>query len=63
MSETVVDVELELLREFYAAWVSLHATPRDNIHRRQLEVKAQLLVDRGHAVAAYRRSYPENVDG
>ena len=62
MTPEQIDVELTLLREFYHAWVSLHSTPRDAMHRKQMETKAQLLVERGHAVAAYRQSYPENAD-
>jgi len=57
-----IDVELTLLREFYLAWKDLHTTARDPLHRKQMEAKAQLLVDRGHAVAAYRKSYPENAN-
>lgn len=57
-----INVELALLREFYLAWVDLHATARDPLHRKQLEAKGQKLVDCGHAVNAYRKSYPENPD-
>ena len=62
MTESQQSVELMLLREFYLAWVDLHSTPRSNIHRKKLEAQAQLLVDRGHAVAAYRASYPAPPD-
>ena len=50
------DLEIELLRDFYACWCTLHSSPRDPRHRSKLELAAQRLVDAGHAVAAYQRS-------
>lgn len=40
--------ELEMLREFYRAWLGLHGTSRTPGSRRKLEACAQLLVDRHH---------------
>ena len=48
------DVEIELLRDFYACWVELHSTPRNN--RKRMELCAQRLVDSAHAVATYKKS-------
>ena len=39
------NVELEMLREFYAIWCQLHSTPRDAQHRKKMEAIAQTLVD------------------
>lgn len=46
--------ELEMLREFYLAWVALHSMPRDK--EEPLKFAAQRLVDAGHVVAAYRKA-------
>lgn len=47
--------ELEMLREFYLAWVALHTMPREN--REAMEFAAQRLVEAGHVVAEYRKSH------
>jgi hypothetical protein len=49
------DMELEMLREFYLAWVHLHSLPRDIEHKKQMEHAAQRLVDAGHVVAEFRK--------
>ena len=50
------NLELDLLRDFYAHWCTLHSIPRDQLHRRKMELAAQRLVDAGHAVAAFQKS-------
>jgi hypothetical protein len=49
------DLELELLRDFYACWCQLHSIPRDSLHRKKQELAAQRLVDSAHAVAAFKK--------
>lgn len=51
------NVELDLLREFYTAWVGLHKIPRDKLHRRKQENAAQKLVDCGHALRQFYQSH------
>lgn len=51
--------ELDLLREFYVAWVDLHKIPRDKLHRRKQEVAAQKLVDCGHALKFFYKGGAE----
>ncbi|MDE3022977.1 MAG: hypothetical protein KGI54_14155 [Pseudomonadota bacterium] len=48
-----MNIELELLRDFYDCWVSLHSFPRDKKHRKDMETAAQRLVDAAHAVANF----------
>ncbi len=50
------EIELELLNDFYACWCNLHSLPRDEMHRKRMELAAQRLVDSAHAVAAYKKS-------
>ena len=52
-----LNIELELLREFYRSWVAFHKIPRDALHRRKQENASQLMVDNAHAVAAFYQSY------
>lgn len=49
-------IELDLLNDFYACWCNLHSIPRDQPHRKRMELAAQRLVDSAHAVAAYKKS-------
>lgn len=46
--------ELEMLREFYFAWVALHSMPKENRH--DMEFAARRLVEAGHVVANFRKS-------
>ncbi len=57
-----IDMELQMLREFYRSWVAFHKIPRDSLHRKKQETASQLMVDNAHAVAAYYKSY-EHADG
>jgi hypothetical protein len=47
------NVEMDLLREFYVAWVALHKIPRDKLHRNKQEAAAQTLVDAGHSLRIF----------
>lgn len=48
--------EIEMLRAFYASWVSLHKIPRDKLHRNKQEAAAQALVDQAHELAEFYQS-------
>ncbi len=50
------DLELELLRDFYACWCTLPSLRRSEAHRKKLELASQRLVDSAHAVAAFTKS-------
>lgn len=56
-----MNIELELLQDFYACWCNLHSIPRSNANRKKLELAAQRLVDAGHAVATFKKSQLETV--
>lgn len=53
LSEDPYQVEMDLLREFYVTWVSLHKIPRDKLHRKKQEAAAQTLVDCGHSLRIF----------
>ena len=56
--------ECDMLRAFYIAWVDMHKIPRDPLHRRKMEVAAQLLVDRAHDLKEfYKSQLPERLHG
>jgi hypothetical protein len=48
-----IQLELELLRDFFDKWSLLHSLPKDNKER--LQIAAQQLVDASHQVHAYRK--------
>lgn len=50
-------VEMEMLRAFYVAWVTLHKIPRDKVHRRKQELSAQALVDAAHTLRAFYQAH------
>ena len=52
-------IELAMLREFYASWVSFHRIPRDRLHRKKQEAASQLMIDNHHDLA---RFYTANKD-
>lgn len=52
-----LNVEVEFLREFYTAWVTLHKIPRDKIHRGQQERAAQELVDAAHQLKFFYKAH------
>lgn len=53
--ESGTNTELELLREFYDAWLRFHAIKNDRIHRRTKELAAQEIVDANHAIQRFRK--------
>ena len=58
VSEIGPAVELEMLKEFFDCWEAFHATPKDRLHRHQLERAAQNLLDAANTVRAYRKGEP-----
>lgn len=53
-----MDAELEMLREFFACWEAFHATPKDRLHRKQLEAAAQRMLDAANTIRRYRKVEP-----
>lgn len=46
-------MELEMLRQFYTAWVGLHSLPREN--KDAMEQAAQYLMECAHTVKEFRK--------
>jgi hypothetical protein len=55
------ELELEMLRAFFAAWESLHSIPNKPENRRKSEAAAEALVEAAHAIRALRS--PATVEG
>ena len=49
----IKQMELEMLRQFYLAWVGMHSLPRDN--RDAMEQAAQYLMECAHVVKEFRK--------
>ena len=53
--EKNTELELQMLRHFFASWQALHNLPReDKDHRKKAEAAAQVLVDAAQSIVALR---------
>lgn len=49
-------MELEMLRDFYHAWVQLHLMSREEWNMEKMREAAVTLTERAHVVAKYHKS-------
>lgn len=52
--EKNTELELQMLRHFFASWEALHNLPHDKDHRKKAEAAAQVMVDAAQAIYTLR---------
>lgn len=58
MAEDFNQAQFEVLEAFYLAWEELHSIPPGDLHRKQKEAVAEILVNHAHTLRRMRDEKP-----